>query len=166
MTNRRIFSPRTVLATVLVWAAAALPTMGNTASAPATVPAAQSDTVRQYLIAEERASWDLAIKRNAAAYAALHASDFFTVTATGRMDRTRSETSAMDPGVRFDQCDLSAFDVRFVAPDAALVTYHVTAAGLDHGKALQLDSYASSLWMRREGKWTNVFYQATPAAKR
>lgn len=125
-------------------------------------PAMKNDTTGLRLMAEERASWDLAIKRDAAAYKALHAAGFFTVTGTGVVDRTSSEASAMDSQVRFDQCDLSGFDVHFIAENAALVTYHVTAAGVDHGKAFQLDSYASSLWMKRDSKWLNVFYQATP----
>jgi len=80
--------------------------------------------------------------------------------------RAASEASAMDAQVRFDQCALSGFEVRFVAQNAALVTYRVKAAGLDHGKAFRLDSYASSLWMKRNGGWVNVFYQAAPASKR
>ncbi|MFC4764333.1 DUF4440 domain-containing protein [Dyella koreensis] len=158
---------RTALAALLLSIlAAATPAVCDAAASPTLVPAAVNDTIGQRLFAEERASWDLAIKRDATAYKALHAPDFFTVTGTGVVDRVRSETSAMDANVRFDQCELSGFDVRFVAENAALVTYHVKAAGLDHGKAFQLDSYASSLWMKRDGKWMNVFYQATPAPNR
>jgi hypothetical protein len=167
MTNKRIFSVRTVLAALLLSIfTAAPPAVCAAAASPALAPAAGNDAIGQRLVAEERASWDLAIKRNVAAYTAFHAPDFFTVTGTGVVDRARSETSAMDANVRFDQCELSGFDVRFVAENAALVTYHVKAAGLDHGKAFQLDSYASSLWMKRDGKWLNVFYQATPAPNR
>ncbi|GLQ94412.1 nuclear transport factor 2 family protein [Dyella acidisoli] len=166
MTNKRILHLRIVLATLLPWiAATALPTVCDAAASPTTAPTAINNTIGQRLIAEERASWDLAIKGNAASYTAFHAPDFFTVTGTGVVDRTHSETSAMDANVRFDQCELSGFDVRFVAENAALVTYHVRAAGLDHGKAFKLDSYASSLWMKRDGKWLNVFYQATPVLR-
>ncbi|WP_158628923.1 nuclear transport factor 2 family protein [Dyella choica] len=154
----------TALATLLL--NAALPVIAATASAsPASVPAAANDIIGQRLVAEERASWDLAIKRNADAYKALHASDFFTVGGAGIAARAPSEASAMDPNVRFDHCELAGFDVHFVAQDAALVTYHVKANGLDHGKTFQLDSYASSLWMKRNGQWLNVFYQATPTPK-
>ncbi|GFZ96731.1 nuclear transport factor 2 family protein [Dyella caseinilytica] len=164
MTNKRIISLPIVLATLLLpWIAnAELPGICDTAASPTSAPDAVNDTTGQRLIVEERASWNLAIKRNAAAYRALHAPDFFTVDATGVVDRADSEASAMDSNVRFDQCKLSGFDVHFVAEAAALVTYHVKAAGLDHGKAFQLDSYVSSLWMKRDGKWLNVFYQATP----
>jgi len=164
MTNKRIFPPAIVLAALLPWIVnAALPAVCDAAPSPAPAPTAENGTIGQRLIAEERASWDLAIKRDAAAYKAFHAQDFFTVSGTGVVDRASSEASAMDPHVRFDQCELSGFDVHFVAPDAALVTYRVKAAGLDHGKAFQLDSYASSLWMKRNGRWLNVFYQATAA---
>ncbi|MFK2873071.1 DUF4440 domain-containing protein [Dyella lipolytica] len=121
------------------------------------------DAIGQRLIANERMSWELAIKGEATSYKAFHAPDFFTVSGTGVTNRELSEASAMDSKVHFDQCDLSGFDVRFVAENAVLITYRVKAAGLDHGKAFQLDSYASSLWMKRNGQWLNVFYQATPA---
>jgi hypothetical protein len=123
-----------------------------------------NDELKEHLIAEEKASWDLAIKRDATSYKALHAPDFFTVSGTGITDRELSEDSALDSHVHFDRCDLSEFSVRFVAENAALITYRAKAAGTDHGKAFQLDSCASSLWVKRDGKWLNVFYQATPAA--
>ena len=149
----------------LAWLAAlAAPVTGHAATqSPAPLPDVSKDATAQRLIADEKASWDLAIKRDAAPYKALHAADFFTLTGTGVMDKTHSEAFAMDASVHFDQCDLSAFDVHVVAEDAVLLTYHVKAAGLDHGKAFHVDSYASSLWMRRQGEWTNVFYQSTPA---
>jgi hypothetical protein len=136
--------------------------MQNGASSATT----SKDEIAQRLISNERMSWELAIKHEAAPYIALHASDFFTVNGTGVVGKVASEASALDPDVRFDQCDLSGFDTHFVAEDAVLVTYHVKASGLDHGKAFQLESYASSLWMKRGGTWLNVFYQATPVAKK
>jgi hypothetical protein len=148
MTNIRIFSLYTVAAGLLL---------------ACVTHAAPSNAIGQHLIADERASWELAIKRDAVAYKAFHAPDFITVTGTGVVGRATSEASAMDANVRFDQCELSGFDVHFVAENAALITYHVKASGLDHGKAFHLDSYASSLWLKRDGKWLNVFYQATPA---
>lgn len=119
--------------------------------------------IEQRLIVKERMSWQLAIKGDAVSYKALHTPDFFTLSGTGVTDRAHSESSALDPNVHFDQCGLSEFSVRFVAENAALITYRVKASGLDHGKAFQLDSYVSSLWMKRDGRWLNAFYQATPA---
>lgn len=171
MTNNRIIyhnnactSARWCRALLIYIALALVVSVSTNTYAASEVPlTASSDVIGQRLIADEKASWQLAIKRDATSYKAFHAPDFFTVTGTGVVGRVPSETSAMDPDVRFDRCDLSGFDVHVVAEDAVLITYHVKAAGLDHGKAFQLDSYASSLWMKRDGKWLNVFYQSTPA---
>jgi hypothetical protein len=165
MTNKRILSAHIVLTALLLpgLAGAELPAVCE--ATPTVASATVHGTTVQRLITKERASWDLAIKRDAGAYKAFHAPDFFTVTGTGVVNRAPSEASAMDPNVRFNQCKLSGFDVHFVAENAALITYRVKAAGFDHGKAFQLDSHASSLWMKRDGKWLNVFYQATPTSK-
>ncbi|GLQ48842.1 DUF4440 domain-containing protein [Dyella flava] len=165
MTNKRILFIELALASlVLPWTLHAGPSaVCNATADPGLTPATVNGAIGQRLMGEERASWNLAIQRNAVAYKAFHASDFFTVTGTGVVDRIPSEASAMDSQVRFDQCELSGFNVHFVAGDAALLTYHVKASGLDHGKAFTLESYASSLWMKRSGHWLNVFYQATPA---
>jgi hypothetical protein len=160
MTNIRIFL---ITLAMLPWTTStAQPIACHTAAHATSAPTALNNPVGQHLIAEERASWDLAIMRDAAAYTALHAPDFMTVTGNGVVGKTSSEASAMDPHARFDQCELSGFDAHFLAENAVLVTYHVKAAGFDHDKAFQLDSYASSLWMKRQGQWLNVFYQATP----
>jgi hypothetical protein len=160
MTNKRIFFFHSAIAALLLSCAA--PVAPAHAAASPSLPA-PGDAIGQHLMSAERASWELAIKRDAAAYKAFHAPDFFTVTGTGVMRRAPSEASAMDSQVRFDQCALSGFEVHFLAKNAALVTYHVNASGLDHGKSFHLDSYASSLWLKRDGRWLNVFYQATPA---
>lgn len=133
-------------------------------SAPVNSKTASDDQVEQHLIAKERLSWELAIKKEGAPYKALHSPVFFTVSDSGVTDRGPSEASALDSSVHFSRCDLSGFRVHFLAKNTAMVTYHVKASGLDHGKAFQLDSYASSLWTMENGSWRNDFYQSTPAA--
>jgi hypothetical protein len=120
-------------------------------------------STQQYLIAQEKASWDLAIERKISAYKALHAPDYITVSGTGVADRAASEASALDPNVTFDHYVFSQFKVEPFAPNAVLITYHVNASVHDHGKPAKLDLYASSLWVKRSGAWINVFYQGTPA---
>ncbi|WP_426663531.1 DUF4440 domain-containing protein [Rhodanobacter aciditrophus] len=165
MTKKRILYVA-LIAMPLPWMANAAPSVVCSMASSSRVVAAAADRgVAQRLVAEEGASWNLAIQRNAGAYRALHAPDFITVSGGGVVGKAASEASAMDAQVRFDQCALSGFAVRFVARNAALVTYRVKAAGLDHGKAFRLDGYASSLWMKRSGGWLNVLYQATPASR-
>jgi hypothetical protein len=164
MANKRIIYASWVIL-ALPWMIHAAPSVVcSTALGPSAGATAADRGIAQRLITEEAASWNLAIQRKASAYRAMHAPDFITVTGSGVVGRAASEASAMDAQARFEQCALSAFAVRLVARNAALLTYHVKASGLDRGKAFRLDSYASSLWMLRNGDWLNVLYQATPAS--
>jgi hypothetical protein len=159
----------------LAWFSVSLPLVLSWALAPPISPSREKvqdnlqsakHAMERYLIAQEESSWRLAIQREAASYKALHSREFFTVSGDGETDRAKSEASALDPNVNFDRCDLSAFRVRVVEMNTAIVTYHVQATGTDHGKAFYVNSYASSIWVRRGGKWLDTFYQATPAANR
>lgn len=116
------------------------------------------------VMAKERSSWTLAIRKQAAAYRALHAQGFLTVSENGVVARAQSEASALDANVTFDKCTMSHMRVRWMNPDVALVTYRVQFAGSDHGRRFAGDQYASSLWVRYGKQWLNTFYQATAAA--
>lgn len=129
-------------------------------------PDASLSPVVQSLMAKEKSSWTLAIKKNATAYKALHAKNFLTVSESGVVERAQSEASALDASVTFDRCTLSHMQVHWVNPDVALITYRVQFAGSDHGKKFAGDQYASSLWARYGNQWLNTFYQATPAANK
>lgn len=136
-------------------------------AADATQPADASQTATEKdLLAKENSSWDLAIKKDAAAYKALHAQDFITVSGDGVIGKDQSESSALDPQVSFDHYTLSGQHLSWVQKDVALITYHVVVSGMDHGKKFDGDAYASSIWVKRQGRWENVFYQATPASKK
>ena len=116
------------------------------------------------LIAKEKSSWTLAIKRNAAAYRALHSRDFLTVSENGVIGRAQSEASALDAKVTFDTCTFSQMRVHWMDPDVALITYHVQFAGTDHGKKFGGDQYASSLWVRSGKQWLRLHVLVAPKA--
>lgn len=116
-------------------------------------------------MAKERSSWTLAIKKDAAAYTALHARNYLTVSDTGVLGKAQSEASALAANVTFDTYTFSGMLVHWLNPDVALVTYRVRFAGSDHGKKFTGDQYASSLWIKYGKQWLNTFYQATPASK-
>jgi hypothetical protein len=132
-------------------------------SATANPNTAWDEELEQRLIAKERQSWELAIKGDAAAYKALHAPEFFSLSGEGITDREHTEAGALDANVHFDSCNFSDFHVRFIAKSIALMTYHVKATGFDHGKPFLFNSYLSSIWQEKKSTWLNTFYQSTPA---
>lgn len=142
-----------------------LATVLATPSHAAQSPAMSQTAVANSLITKEKSSWTLAIKKNAAAYRALHAQNFLTVSDSGVAGRAQSEASALDANVTFDKCALTQIHLHWMEPNVVLITYRVRFAGSDHGKKFAGDQYASSLWVKYQTGWLNTFYQATPTSK-
>lgn len=59
--------------------------------------------------------------------------------------------------------NMENFKVRQLGRDAALLTYDLVEKGNIAGHGLPRKSYASSVWVRKSGKWILVFHQDTPA---
>ena len=53
------------------------------------------------------------------------------------------------------------FKIRNLAPNMIQLIFKVTVSGTFKGKAFQNHNYASSLWLKRDGRWQNVFFQET-----
>lgn len=94
-------------------------------------------------------------------FVALFADDFVSVgdgfdISAGVQRKTKAEVFAgpPHPSATFE---LSDFKVVHPNSDVAIVSYRVT------GKSFAWKAYVTSVWARRKGKWTTVFYQASPA---
>jgi hypothetical protein len=115
------------------------------------------------LIRMEKEDWEVAKKKDWKAYDRLLAEDFVWVDASGVI-------AGRTPVVRYlsdlDLKDYSLEDVQvtMLSKDVALLTYKVTQQGAFRGQALpSAPSYVSSEWVRRGGRWVNVFTQMTEA---
>ena len=53
------------------------------------------------------------------------------------------------------------FKIRNLAPNTIQLIFKVTVTGTFKGKAFQNHNYASSLWIKRDARWQNVFFQET-----
>jgi len=60
---------------------------------------------------------------------------------------------------------LDHFELRMLRDDVALLTYQEAQETNCQGKAVPSPCWVSSLYMKRGGRWLNVLYQQTPAAK-
>jgi hypothetical protein len=142
--------------------AAVLAFAGTTARAQG-----QTDTaaLRDTLMALERQSWDTLKARDRAAMRRLLADDLLQIYSDGSryykgeflddyMVNYRLDSYAIDP----------TFAVRLISPDVAALIYRVTSRGAARfGRTTTEKVLATSLYARRDGKWTNVLYQETPS---
>jgi hypothetical protein len=122
-----------------------------------------SQPTKEALIGLEQEDWEEAKKKDWKAYDRLLSEDFVWVDENGVV-------AGRVPFVRYfadlDLKDYAMEDVKVTmfSKDVALLTYKVTEKGTFRGSALPpTPSYVSSEYIRRGGKWVNVFTQTTGA---
>ncbi len=113
------------------------------------------------LVTLEQRKWNPEGFSSREEFVALFADDFVSVgdgfdISSGVQRKTKTEvfSGPSHPPATFE---LSDFKVVHPNSDAAIVSYRVT------GKSFPWKAYVTSVWARRQGKWTTVFYQASTA---
>jgi uncharacterized protein (TIGR02246 family) len=101
-------------------------------------------------------------RRDANAIRHLMTDDHVSVTAYygGPMSKAQQLASLSD--LNLSEYAAVKLQVRFLSKDVALVTYWLTQKGTFKGKEVPPQNYASAVWVNRNGKWLEVFYQDTP----
>jgi hypothetical protein len=135
--------------------------------ASAVVPAAASaqDPGDAPLLAEltalERASWEATVRDDKEFFRGYMAPEFKGFFADGTVAGREEFLRNMDDFhlVKYSMGDVSMMRIN---ADAALVLYRASFEGVHKGKRLaQTTVESSSLYVRRDGKWLEVFYQET-----
>lgn len=126
----------------------------------------QPDTVklREELMALERQSWDYMKTRNRAALRRFLAEDLLQIYSDGSRYYKGSFLDYMT-NYRLDSYDIApTYAVRAISPDVAALVYRVTSRGTPRFDRMKTDKVlATSLYVRRDGRWTSVLYQETPS---
>ncbi len=102
------------------------------------------------------------VRRSPQDLAELLADDFIEIGSSGRIyDRqtTIAELQHESP----IEISLTHFQMRILAPDVVLATYHAVRSASAPAQTTQ--SLRSSIWKRLDGRWQLVFHQGTPLLK-
>jgi FKBP-type peptidyl-prolyl cis-trans isomerase len=122
----------------------------------------QPVTIKQTVIDLERQWFDAIKRRDAAALNRLLAEDY---TSTNQ-DGTVSDKAGILESIKSGDFQIEAVKVEDqqvrVYGNTALVTGHATWSGSVRGKKSAADIRHSQLWVRRQGRWQAVSWQATP----
>lgn len=117
-----------------------------------------SDTEIQRL---ETSKWNAALPGGREAFMELFAEDFVSVeygsdVQGGVHRKTRADVFSGPP---MPPAEFELSDWRFIHadPHVFIVSYRV------NGLSFPWQAYATSVWVRRDGKWQTVFYQASTA---
>jgi len=136
------------------------PTTGHPAKSKT---AATSKTTQEKLIALEKQDWEVMKKKDMKALDRLLSEDFVWVDDSGVISGRSGVVNYLSG---FDLADYSMEDVKVVlfSRDVALLAYQVTLKGSFKGQPFpSKPSYISSGYLKRGGKWINIFTQSTLA---
>jgi uncharacterized protein (TIGR02246 family) len=112
----------------------------------------------------EKKTWAALQGRDAEAIKALWADDFVGVLASG-LRRGKAEILKTLPDLTITSYELEEPRAVPLAPGATLLTYRLNRRSTFKGRELPPACYASSVWVRRDGRWRIAFYQETPISK-
>jgi hypothetical protein len=137
--------------------------------AGAAVPARAQDqpgvaVLREQLMALEKESWEYLRNRDRVAMRRFLPDD--AVLIFGGLRYSKPEYLDRMSNYRLDRYEIEpTYGMRMIGPDAAVLVYRVTSrAAVRFDRTTTDKVLATSLYVRRNGKWWAVLYQETPSS--
>ena len=161
--------PRIVLVQSLAFLACVFPALAEVNDRPKQPgdrkdAKSDNDKVQGVIQALEKQGWEALKKQDAAALKRLTTEDFMAIFAdASRVDR--DGLLKMLPDFRVTAYSIAAFQMIRLNADAAIITFRATYESTYKGESKKDDVQASSTYVRRSGKWLNIFYQESPVKK-
>lgn len=134
---------------------ALLPLAAATAAAP---PPALVDE----LVALEKQSWTAWQARDAAFFDSFLSADHVEVGIAGPAGKELVLKVVGSSACTVAGWSVDRFSATQAGPDAVLLVYHAAQDTTCGGKPVPSPVWASSLYVRRDGRWQNLMYQQTP----
>jgi hypothetical protein len=130
---------------------------------------AQDAQAEKTIIANERAANEAFAKGNRAAFVAHVAADGWAIDPMmGRapVADLLKDFEAMTKDMKISSWDITDSKVQWVDANTAVHSYKWTGTGTAQGKPIPSPVWASSVWTKKNGKWTAVFHHESlaPAA--
>ena len=115
------------------------------------------------LMAMEKSAWDSFGKGDGKFFQTFLADDSQVIGENGIMDKTASVAGINTKPCVLKSYEFGNFKVKMADPNTALVTYQATEDATCGGQAAPAKVYASSVYVKRGGKWMPIFHQETAA---
>jgi hypothetical protein len=121
-------------------------------------------SVRDTLIDLEKQSWVAWKGHDAAFFSSFLSDDHVEVGPRGVLGKADIVAGVGSPVCKVESYSVGSFKFTRVAEDMALLSYRAEQKTACGGAPVPSPAWASSLYVKREGRWVNVLYQQTPAA--
>jgi len=121
--------------------------------------------IEKALAAKETALWEAWKNKKSAPFEKALSADAVMVgdTGIGTKEQVVKDIASMPCEIK--GYELSDFKVTMIDANSAILTFKATQDYTCNGKAGPSPIYASSVYVKRNGQWLNIFHQETPASK-
>jgi hypothetical protein len=145
-------------------------TLGLGAHAPSSraaqrPPAGAGADLQETLTRLEKASWEAWQKRDGSYFETFLSEDHVEVGTGGPTGKATVIAGVASPNCIVKHYEVDHFALTVFAADTALLTYHAQQDTTCQGQAVPSPAWASSLYVKRGGRWQNALYQQTHTAK-
>lgn len=131
---------------------------------PLALLAAAAVSLSDQLIDLEKQSWVAWQAHDAAFFGRFLSDDHVEVGAAGPYGK-KVVVAGVAAGCTVKSYSVDHFTVTKLGPDSALVTYRAAQDTTCGGSAVPSPVWATSLYMKRQGRWQNVLYEHVPIPK-
>ena len=125
----------------------------------------QPASLQSELVTLETRSWEAWKNHDGKFFEGFLSSDHLEVSSGGLTNKASVVAGVASGVCRVEGYTLKQFELRMLSENVALLTYSETQDTTCQGNAVPSPCWVSSLYMKRDGRWLNVFFQQTPVAK-
>ncbi len=122
-----------------------------------------NNSVNEMLIALEKQAWEAWKNKDGNFFQRILSEDTVGVGAGGVDNKTQIVKDISGPGCEVRNYSLDNFRVVMPQKNTAILTYKAMQDATCNGKAVPATVWASSVFVKRSGKWLAAFHQETPA---
>ena len=117
------------------------------------------------LMAMEKAAWDAFAKGDGKFFETFLTEDGMVMSDMGTADRAQLVKDISTKPCDVKSYSFSNYKVTMLDPNVALATYEATQSGTCGTQAMPPKVLASTVFVKRKGKWLGAFHQETAAMK-
>jgi hypothetical protein len=123
----------------------------------------KNNSVEAQLITLEKQSWEAWKNRNGGFFQSFLSDDTVSVGNTGVGDKSQIVKATSGSDFEVKSYSLDNFKLTMLEKNTAILTYKATQDVTCNGKTELAMMWASSVFVKRSGKWLAAFHQETPA---
>jgi Domain of unknown function (DUF4440) len=154
----KLFSAVNLLPAFLLWVGAAAIT-GCESSAH------DRNGTREALIDLEKQSWQAWKDHDAGFFQNFLADDHLEIFSNGPINKEAVVRTVGSKVCLVENYSIDQFSVSLIGDDTGIVTYHAAQTTTCNGQPVPSPVWATSVYAKRGGRWVNVLYEQTTAAK-